>query len=67
MFAVCDGLGYLKEIFKFPLTTEEEDAFISYLDESGNRDAGDLKVMYLLSRARYHISLSFVCSEEVDP
>lgn len=59
-FTVCDGLGYLKEVFKFPLTMEEEEVFISYLDKSGNRDAGDLKVMYLLSRARYQTSVSFL-------
>lgn len=49
---VCDELGYLKEVFKFPLLPEEEQEFLLYLDNSSNKDAGDLKIMYLLSRGR---------------
>ena len=51
-FTVCDELGFLKEIFKLPLLPEEETEFLSYLDNSCNKDASDLKVMYLLSRGK---------------
>lgn len=50
--SVCDDFGLLKEIFKFPISAAEENEFMSYLDESSSRDAGDLKIMYLLSRGR---------------
>lgn len=50
--SVCDDFGLLKEIFKFPISAMEENEFMSYLDESSSRDAGDLKIMYLLSRGR---------------
>ncbi|XP_065200362.1 protein ELYS isoform X2 [Planococcus citri] len=52
-FKVCDELGFLKEVFRLPLLPEEETEFLSYLDNCINKDAGDLKVMYLLSRGRY--------------
>ncbi|XKL61083.1 hypothetical protein PGB90_008140 [Kerria lacca] len=50
---LCDDLGLLKEIFKFPITPEEEKEFMLYLNDSKNKDAGDIKVMFLLSRGRY--------------
>ncbi len=53
IISVCDDFGLLKEIFKFPLSPDEEEEFMHYLDECTNKDSGDLKIMYLLSRARY--------------
>ncbi|XKL59538.1 hypothetical protein PGB90_000554 [Kerria lacca] len=37
---LCDDLGLLKEIFKFPITPEEEKEFMLYLNDSKNKECG---------------------------
>lgn len=61
IFTVCDELGHLKEIFKFPLLPEEEEEFIAYLDNCTSKDSGDLKILYLLSRGRYKNGDQLLC------
>ena len=43
----------MEQLFKLPLTEEEEQCLHSYLSESSDSTAGELLVLHLLQRAQY--------------